>query len=211
MRRHLALDDFRDRDDGRRAGRGPAISALSGLHAVWAAARLTATAALRRWPAVRGIGFRPRSPVRRQPCFNAKPNCSRVSRERDAALTRSRLCDFGDRDDAAAGRRGTDLCSGLSGLHARVRAITYYDCRYTSLAQCSGSASGRPAQCVRQSDTSTSDREEPAVGTTVGIAAPTETLSPARRPGRPPATPGGPCGRPVPCCGSRSASPPASP
>jgi hypothetical protein len=26
--------------------------------------------------------------------------------------------------------------------------ITYYECRYTSLAQCSLSASGRPAQCV---------------------------------------------------------------
>jgi hypothetical protein len=25
---------------------------------------------------------------------------------------------------------------------------TYYECRYTSLAQCSGSASGRSAQCV---------------------------------------------------------------
>jgi hypothetical protein len=26
--------------------------------------------------------------------------------------------------------------------------ITYYECRYTSLAQCRVSASGRPAQCV---------------------------------------------------------------
>jgi hypothetical protein len=26
--------------------------------------------------------------------------------------------------------------------------ITYYECRYTSLAQCNGSASGRAAQCV---------------------------------------------------------------
>ena len=26
--------------------------------------------------------------------------------------------------------------------------ITYYECRYASLAQCSQSASGRPAQCV---------------------------------------------------------------
>jgi hypothetical protein len=26
--------------------------------------------------------------------------------------------------------------------------ITYYECRYTSLAQCSVSASGRPAQCM---------------------------------------------------------------
>ena len=25
--------------------------------------------------------------------------------------------------------------------------ITYYDCRYTSLAQCNGSAAGRAAQC----------------------------------------------------------------
>jgi hypothetical protein len=25
---------------------------------------------------------------------------------------------------------------------------TYYECRYTSLAQCNGSASGRSAQCV---------------------------------------------------------------
>ena len=26
--------------------------------------------------------------------------------------------------------------------------VTYYECRYNSLAQCSASASGRPAQCV---------------------------------------------------------------
>ena len=26
--------------------------------------------------------------------------------------------------------------------------VTYYECRYTSLAQCNASASGRPAQCV---------------------------------------------------------------
>jgi hypothetical protein len=26
--------------------------------------------------------------------------------------------------------------------------VTYYECRYTSLAQCRVSASGRPAQCV---------------------------------------------------------------
>jgi hypothetical protein len=26
--------------------------------------------------------------------------------------------------------------------------ITYYECRYTSLAQCAGSASGRAAQCL---------------------------------------------------------------
>jgi hypothetical protein len=26
--------------------------------------------------------------------------------------------------------------------------VTYYECRYTSLAQCDGSASGRAAQCV---------------------------------------------------------------
>jgi len=26
--------------------------------------------------------------------------------------------------------------------------IAYYECRYASLAQCAGSASGRPAQCV---------------------------------------------------------------
>jgi Protein of unknown function (DUF3551) len=26
--------------------------------------------------------------------------------------------------------------------------ITYYDCRYTSIAQCAGSASGRAAQCM---------------------------------------------------------------
>ncbi len=26
--------------------------------------------------------------------------------------------------------------------------VSYYDCRYTSLAQCSASASGRSAQCV---------------------------------------------------------------
>ena len=26
--------------------------------------------------------------------------------------------------------------------------ITYYECRYASLAQCNQSASGRPAQCV---------------------------------------------------------------
>jgi hypothetical protein len=26
--------------------------------------------------------------------------------------------------------------------------LTYYECRYTSLAQCNLSASGRPAQCV---------------------------------------------------------------
>ena len=25
--------------------------------------------------------------------------------------------------------------------------ISYYECRFTSLAQCAGSASGRPAQC----------------------------------------------------------------
>jgi Protein of unknown function (DUF3551) len=32
-------------------------------------------------------------------------------------------------------------------LHVYGRA-TYYECRYTSLAQCNGSASGRAAQCV---------------------------------------------------------------
>ena len=26
--------------------------------------------------------------------------------------------------------------------------VTYYECRYTSLAQCAGSASGRSAQCL---------------------------------------------------------------
>jgi hypothetical protein len=31
-------------------------------------------------------------------------------------------------------------------LHVYGR-ITYYECRYTSLAQCAGSASGRAAQC----------------------------------------------------------------
>jgi hypothetical protein len=32
-------------------------------------------------------------------------------------------------------------------LHVYGR-ITYYECRYTSLAQCNASASGRAAQCV---------------------------------------------------------------
>ena len=32
-------------------------------------------------------------------------------------------------------------------LHVYGKA-TYYECRYTSLAQCAGSASGRAAQCV---------------------------------------------------------------
>ena len=33
-------------------------------------------------------------------------------------------------------------------LHVWSRGNNYYDCSYTSLPQCNGSASGRPAQCV---------------------------------------------------------------
>jgi hypothetical protein len=33
-------------------------------------------------------------------------------------------------------------------LHVWGRGATYYECRYTSLAQCNVSASGRAAQCV---------------------------------------------------------------
>jgi hypothetical protein len=33
-------------------------------------------------------------------------------------------------------------------LHVYGRGANYYDCRYTSLSQCNGSASGRAAQCV---------------------------------------------------------------
>jgi hypothetical protein len=33
-------------------------------------------------------------------------------------------------------------------LHVYARAANYYQCRYTSLPQCNGSASGRAAQCV---------------------------------------------------------------
>jgi hypothetical protein len=33
-------------------------------------------------------------------------------------------------------------------LHLYGRAGNYYDCRYTSLAQCNASASGRAAQCI---------------------------------------------------------------
>jgi hypothetical protein len=32
-------------------------------------------------------------------------------------------------------------------LHVFGRGAIYYECRYTSLAQCSASASGRPAEC----------------------------------------------------------------
>ncbi|WP_028345819.1 DUF3551 domain-containing protein [Bradyrhizobium murdochi] len=32
-------------------------------------------------------------------------------------------------------------------LHVYNRGINYYECAYTSLAQCNMSASGRPAQC----------------------------------------------------------------
>ena len=33
-------------------------------------------------------------------------------------------------------------------LHVYGRGASYYDCRYTSLPQCNGSASGRAAQCI---------------------------------------------------------------
>jgi len=33
-------------------------------------------------------------------------------------------------------------------LHVWGRGATYYECRYSSLAQCNASASGRSAQCV---------------------------------------------------------------
>jgi hypothetical protein len=33
-------------------------------------------------------------------------------------------------------------------LHVWGRGVTYYECTYTSLAQCNASASGRAAQCV---------------------------------------------------------------
>jgi hypothetical protein len=33
-------------------------------------------------------------------------------------------------------------------LHVWGRGATYYECRYSSLAQCNASASGRAAQCV---------------------------------------------------------------
>ena len=91
--------------------------------------------------------------------------------------------------------------------------IDYYDCSYTSLPQCAASASGRAAQCV----------VNPYFANAAGhpCASPTPSARciadyrcwtiRARRPDRPPATPGGPCGPPVPCCGSRSASPPGSP
>jgi len=54
---------------------------------------------------------------------------------------------FGDRDSLDRTGGSPDLRSGLSGLPARVRPGTYYECRYTSLPQCNASASGRSAQC----------------------------------------------------------------
>ena len=33
-------------------------------------------------------------------------------------------------------------------LHVYTRGANYYECRYTSLAQCAASASGRGAQCL---------------------------------------------------------------
>jgi Protein of unknown function (DUF3551) len=46
-------------------------------------------------------------------------------------------------------------------LHVYTIDGDYFECRYTSLAQCQGSASGRPAQCVTNPYFARIDRKPP--------------------------------------------------
>ena len=90
--------------------------------------------------------------------------------------------------------------------------VGYIDCRYTSLPQCNATASGRSAECLINPYYANPRAKPPvhAVAATIRANHGVETIR-VRRSGRHPATPAGPFAPPDPCCGSRSASPPASP
>ncbi len=95
-------------------------------------------------------------------------------------------------------------------LHVYGR-ITYYDCSTLRCpsARCRPRAARHNARSIRITRTATSSRRR--VATSAITAATSARAIPVRPPGRRPATPAGPSGRPVPCCGSRSASRPLSP